>query len=393
MNAAAQASPQVGPATGKGQRGRWARWRNRCAFTLLLLGFVVVLLLKFMVVTIPAGSVGVLWMRFFGGTRTQFYFGEGTKLIFPWDRVYIYSRRMQRLDSTAVALSNDGVQVSMDVNTLFHVDPEFAGWLHVYVGPDYVERMITPLVASAVREQVSKIAAEDLYKVSYATIENQIEEQLQLKLRTNSSDTDPQALPVLPVLRVIDFNVTSVTLPPVIREAIAAKMSAQQTVLRYQYNIEQERLEAQRRVIEAEGIRRFQDIVTPAISDSFLRWRGIEATLALSQSQNSKIVVIGGANGLPLILDGRSDATAQAAQGKSGEKAAATDVRPGAAPQAEAASAPGGTARAGSRQPMTGQGRPGLPPEGRTGVLGLPSFDLPERTKSSNGPLNDKQAH
>jgi hypothetical protein len=61
--------------------------------------------------------------------------------------------------------------------------------------------------------------------------------------------------------------------------------------------------EAERKRIEAEGIRDFQEIVTPGISENFLRWKGIEATLDLARSDNSKVVVIGAQNGLPLILD------------------------------------------------------------------------------------------
>ena len=61
----------------------------------------------------------------------------------------------------------------------------------------------------------------------------------------------------------------------------------------YKWRVERERLESERKVIEAEGIAKFQRIVAPQITESYLRWRGIEATLALSQSENSKVVVIG----------------------------------------------------------------------------------------------------
>src|SRR5262249_34226552 len=47
----------------------------------------------------------------------------------------------------------------------------------------------------------------------------------------------------------------------------------------------------------------FQQTVSQGISESYLRWRGIEATLQLSQSTNAKVVVIGsGKDGLPIIL-------------------------------------------------------------------------------------------
>ncbi|HEX4829156.1 MAG TPA: hypothetical protein VFV12_13075, partial [Xanthobacteraceae bacterium] len=71
----------------------------------------------------------------------------------------------------------------------------------------------------------------------------------------------------------------------------------------YKFRVEREKRESERKKIEAEGIRDFQQIVTQGISESYLRWRGIEATLQLSQSTNAKVVVIGsGKDGLPIIL-------------------------------------------------------------------------------------------
>jgi hypothetical protein len=80
----------------------------------------------------------------------------------------------------------------------------------------------------------------------------------------------------------------------------------------YKFRVERERRESERKKIEAEGIREFQQIVSQGISDSYLRWRGIEATLQLSQSTNSKVVIIGNAkDGLPVIL-GNLDAAPSA---------------------------------------------------------------------------------
>ncbi len=68
--------------------------------------------------------------------------------------------------------------------------------------------------------------------------------------------------------------------------------------------LEKEKLEAERKRIEAQGISDFQNIVSKGISEQLLQWKGIEATEKLAQSANSKVVVIGaGKNGLPLILN------------------------------------------------------------------------------------------
>lgn len=64
--------------------------------------------------------------------------------------------------------------------------------------------------------------------------------------------------------------------------------------------------EAERKRIEAQGIADFQRIVSQGISDQLLRWKGIEATMEIAKSPNSKVVVVGaGKDGLPLILGGQ----------------------------------------------------------------------------------------
>jgi len=97
--------------------------------------------------------------------------------------------------------------------------------------------------------------------------------------------------------------IRGVEIPPSLQAAIQAKLTQDQNALAYNYILIQAEKEAQRKRIEAGGIRDFQAIVTPGISENFLRWKGIEATLELSKSDNTKVVVIGSQNGLPLILD------------------------------------------------------------------------------------------
>ena len=97
--------------------------------------------------------------------------------------------------------------------------------------------------------------------------------------------------------------IIGVNIPETLKRAIEAKLTQQQNVIQYDYVLSVARKEAERKRIEAEGIRDFQKIVTPGISPNFLRWKGIEATLDLSKSANAKVVVIGAQSGLPLILD------------------------------------------------------------------------------------------
>ncbi len=73
--------------------------------------------------------------------------------------------------------------------------------------------------------------------------------------------------------------------------------------MEYEYRLQKEKKEAERKRIEAKGIKDFQDIVSMGISDKLLRWKGIEATLKLSESPNTKVIVVGGKDGLPIIMN------------------------------------------------------------------------------------------
>jgi hypothetical protein len=104
-------------------------------------------------------------------------------------------------------------------------------------------------------------------------------------------------------MREIIILVAGIELPSAIVAAINRKTEQYYIAEEYKFRVEREKRESERKKIEAEGIRDFQQTVSQGVSESYLRWRGIEATLQLSQSTNSKVVVIGsGKDGLPIIL-------------------------------------------------------------------------------------------
>ena len=105
------------------------------------------------------------------------------------------------------------------------------------------------------------------------------------------------------LLIIYDTLVLGLELPATVNAAINRKIEQYYLVQEYGFRVEREKKESERKQIEANGIRDFQQTVTQGISDSYVRWRGIEATLQLAQSPNTKIVIIGsGKDGLPVIL-------------------------------------------------------------------------------------------
>lgn len=280
-------------------------WANRNWVEFFALGGLLVLssflLWPFVVHTVPPGHVGVLWKRF-AGTQTapEDIRQSGMQLTLPWDRLYIYDARLQFVERSVQGLSVEGLDVTVEVFSRFLIVPERAGFLHEAIGENYVEKLFDPALRAIVLSFVSDHKAENLYSEDRADVETQIRNGLTATLSNVENKTDFQGM----FLEVEDVRITELILPEFVREAIRSKEQIRQISESYDYRLQIEDKERERKRIEAEGIRTFQTIVAPGITESYLRWRGIEATLKLAQSPNAKIVVIGGGgDGLPIILN------------------------------------------------------------------------------------------
>ncbi|MEA2882038.1 MAG: hypothetical protein QOH32_1294 [Bradyrhizobium sp.] len=320
---------------------RWERFVARRLPTLVMCMMVGTLILAvvypYVVVTVPTGHVGVLWKRL-GGLGVYCWCvvnrgtvldprelrDEGLHIIWPWDKLYLYDLRLQTVTQTYNAISRDGVSLTASISVRFQLKHNSVAQLHKFIGPDYMELVVRPEIGSRAREIISNYSAEQVYSASRQAIENAIREAAQIKLggeldrlvQPESSDQF-QALyqkPVSPELKhaidILDILVLGISLPEAVMTAINRKIEQLYVAQEYEYRVIREERESERKRIEAAGIRDFQQIVSQGISDSYLRWRGIEATLQLAQSGNAKTVIIGSnKDGLPLIL-GNADAAA-----------------------------------------------------------------------------------
>ncbi|MBB5516312.1 regulator of protease activity HflC (stomatin/prohibitin superfamily) [Rubricella aquisinus] len=278
-------------------------WRSRNGFgmamILLVFLFVGAIALPRAIVQIPAGHAGVLWARFAGGTITDFHLDEGLRFIWPWDEVYIYDTRLRTIARTYDTISSNGLSMQVEIAVRFRVNKDSVGTLHQLIGPNYPDVLINPEIGSHARELISRYTPEQLYTETRAFIQAQILERMATQL---GSSLIAQGLSGQLVF-VEDVLIRSVTLPSSVVEAIERKEQQYQVVLEYDFRLQREELERQRKNIEAQGIREFQDIVSDTITDEYLRLRGIDATLAIATSNNSKMVVMGGSDGLPVILN------------------------------------------------------------------------------------------
>jgi len=252
----------------------------------------IVMLSSSIFLTIGSGEKGVLFRKFGGGLDKDEIYDQGFHVIAPWNTMYIYNVREQLKEEKLNVISSDGLNIEVDVSCRYHPRYDKIGYLHDEIGVNYGELIVKDLIRTTVRKVVGTYKPEELYSTKRDEIEQEIEESLRNYLEEKNV-----------VLQSI--FVRSIKLPVEIETAIQDKLKQQQEAEKYVYKIDREKKEKERKMIEAEGIKEFQRIVSEGISDKLLRWKGIEATQDLAKSQNSKVVIIGNsADGLPLILGG-----------------------------------------------------------------------------------------
>jgi regulator of protease activity HflC (stomatin/prohibitin superfamily) len=255
----------------------------------LICAFLVFFLYSRIFVTIKAGEGGVLYRLFFGGTVRDKVYGEGMHIIWPWDSLSIYNVRVQEERRELEVLDNTGLRFTLKISIRFRPEYDVLGVLHQRVGPDYAEKIVIPEVEAVLRTTAGNFDAAELYTTQHNLLSRIVNEAL---AEIGES-----------FLIIDDVIIRRIELPTGIQEAIEQKREEEQLAEAYIYRIDKEKSEAERRVIEAKGFREANDIVSRSLNPEILKWKGIEATLALSTSTNSKVVVVGtGSEGLPIIL-------------------------------------------------------------------------------------------
>lgn len=241
--------------------------------------------------TIDPGEKGVLFKRFGGGLVKDKIYDQGFHVVMPWNTMYIYDVKVQEAFEKMDVLSKNGLNIEVELTYRFKPNAERIGHLHNNIGKDYVERIIKPEIRSATREVIGQYLPEELYSTKREAIQVEIFE----KTKSNIAKKDLVLDAVL---------IRSVQLPEKLKTAIEMKLEEEQQSFQYEFKLEKERKEAERKIIEAEAKAEANRILSASLTDKILRDKGIEATMELAKSGNSKVVVIGGkGDGLPLILN------------------------------------------------------------------------------------------
>jgi regulator of protease activity HflC (stomatin/prohibitin superfamily) len=203
--------------------------------------------------------------------------------------MFIYSTRIQEDRSVMEVLSANGLTIRAELSYRYRPFHDKIGYLHNEVGENYHERIIIPEIRSATREIIGKYLPEELYSSKRDSIQTEIFELAAERIKGKYIELDA-------------VLIRDVGLPEKLKQAIERKLEQEQVSLEYEFRLTQAQKEAERQRIEAEGKAVANRLLSQSLTDKILQDKGIDATLKLAESPNSKVIVVGGSDGLPLIL-------------------------------------------------------------------------------------------
>jgi len=254
---------------------------------LMVIIFTLVVFKDLIFVNIPAGHKGVLFRTLEGGTVTNRYYDEGLVFVFPWNQMIIYDTRILSGQDTIAALTADGLPVQAEISYRYRPTFDSIGLIHKNLGLGYKNIIIIPHVTSATRDVVSRYRVDALFSTSRKDIQDAMLKQVKAQVDS------------LYPLTILDLVVRDIKIEKTVEDAIANKLVQEQEMLAYNFILQKEQKELERKLIEARGIKLFRD----ASGINIMQWKGIEATRELAKSPNTKVIVLGQDGGkLPFFL-------------------------------------------------------------------------------------------
>lgn len=256
-------------------------------------------------VIVPPGHVGVPVI--FGAVSETVY---GSGLHFKWPVAEIVKMSVQEraytmgvtaksgaVDPTDIitVLTREGMKVDVDITVQYRINPDKTPWIlnnKVWGNVTNFEyQYVRPEVRRAIRDVCARYSAQQLYSDKRAQVGEEIRELADTLLAKNG-------------VACVLVNLRNVVLPEVVTAAIERKKEREQQSEEYEYKLDVETKEADRKRIEAKGIRDYQITVSQGISPILIQWKGIEAAEKLAESPNAKVIIFGDSK-IPVILGGQ----------------------------------------------------------------------------------------
>ncbi|MBY0434467.1 MAG: prohibitin family protein [Cyclobacteriaceae bacterium] len=196
--------------------------------------------------------------------------------------------RTENVEISSNLPSKEGLNVAGVISILYRIQPDKAPSIIENIGTNYEDVVIVSVFRSAAADVCSRFFAKDMHSAQRATIEKEIKEQM-------SGLVAPRGFEIQAVL------LKNIQLPSGLARAVEEKLEAEQDAQRMEFLLEREKREAQRKMIEAQGVRDAQKIIAEGLSRNVIEWQSIEAFRELAKSPNAKVIVTDG--NAPMLIN------------------------------------------------------------------------------------------
>ena len=200
----------------------------------------------------------------------------------------IHGEGAQEGDDAIRVLSNDGLEVVIDLTVLYRVSPTESPKIYKQIGVNYIDKIVRPVTRTRIRDNAVYYDAVALY----STKRNEFQQRI---YKSIEDDFKKRGL-VLEQLLIRNIN-----LPASVKLSIESKINAEQDAQKMTFVLQKEKQEAERKRVEAQGIADYQRIIALGLTDKQLQYEQIKAQKELAASPNTKIIFMNGKNS-PVIL-------------------------------------------------------------------------------------------
>lgn len=265
------------------------------AMGLMLLGFFTSL-----IVQVDVGQVGVPVL--FGKVTGQ-VLSSGLSMVNPLSQVEIFDIKTQNYTMSAIhdegdkngddairVLSADGLEVTLDITVLFRPIAEETPRILREIGKDYLNVIVRPVTRTKIRDNAVYYNAVDLYSTKRDEFQQRVFAGIEKDFKTRG-------------LFLEQLFIRNISLPESVKQAIEAKINAEQEAQKMQFVLDKERQEAERKRVEAQGIADYQKIINSQLTDKLIQYETVKAYKDLSASPNSKMIIMGNSK-TPILLNG-----------------------------------------------------------------------------------------
>ena len=248
---------------------------------------------------INAGQVGV--KSLYGSVQND-VLESGLRVVNPLMEVTLFDIQTQNYTMSAVhnegaqegddairVLSNDGLEVVIDLTVLYKITPADAPKIFKQIGVNYTDKIVRPVTRTRIRDNAVYYDAVALY----STKRNEFQQRI---FKSIEDDFKARGL-VLEQLLIRNIN-----LPPSVKASIESKINAEQDAQKMTFVLQKEKQEAERKRVEAQGIADYQKIISLGLTDKQLQYEQIKAQKEIAVSPNTKIIFMGKGGSAPVIL-------------------------------------------------------------------------------------------